>query len=78
MREQTIERKLKSALVGQGHNLTTWAAAHGYNPSTVRKVVARWAGRADRVPQGDTTLQILRDLSTDTGVAMIPALEKAA
>lgn len=67
-------RTVQAALVLRGWSYSTWATDRGHKPDTVRRVVRRWAGRADRTPYGVEARRILADLSRDTGIAIVPGI----
>ncbi|MCX7067310.1 MAG: hypothetical protein NTW85_06430 [Methylococcales bacterium] len=69
------KQAILAGLVARGSNFRQFALAHGYDPRTVPKVVARYAD-TDRKPRGIQTYAILRDLSTLLGEPVIDGLEQ--
>ncbi len=65
--------QIRARLVEQGGSFRQFALAHGYDPRTVTQTVARWAG-SDTLPNGRIAFSVMRDLSKQIGVELIPGL----
>ncbi|WP_417660090.1 hypothetical protein [Pseudidiomarina sp.] len=67
------KRQIHARLIEQGLTFRSFALAKGYDPRTVTQTVARWAG-SQTMPNGRIAFSIMRDLSQQTGVELIPGL----
>jgi len=67
------KRQIHARLIEQGLTFRQFALAKGYDPRTVTQTVARWAGSQD-MPHGRIATSIMRDLSKQLGVELIPGL----
>lgn len=65
--------QIRARLVEKGSSFRSFALAHGHNPRNVTQVVARWAGET-RLPNGRQAFAIMRDLSLEIGVELLPGL----
>lgn len=65
--------QIRARLVEQGLSFRQFALAKGYDPRTVTQTVTRWAG-SETLPNGRIAFSIMRDLSQQIGVELIPGL----
>ncbi|MNP12880.1 hypothetical protein D3C76_1051340 [compost metagenome] len=65
--------QIRARLVEKGSSFRQFALAKGYEPRTVTQAVDRWA-ESDSLPRGRLTFRILRDLSRELGVEILPGL----
>lgn len=65
--------QIRARLVEKGSSFRQFALANGYEPRTVTQAVDRWA-ESDSLPRGRLTFRILRDLSRELGVEILPGL----
>jgi hypothetical protein len=65
--------QIRARLVEKGSSYRQFALAHGYDPRTVTQTVARWAG-SETLPNGRIAFSVMRDLSREIGVELIPGL----
>lgn len=65
--------QIRARLVEQGLSFRQFALDHGYDPRTVTQTVTRWAG-SETLPNGRIAFSIMRDLSQQIGVELIPGL----
>ncbi|WP_027390878.1 hypothetical protein [Chrysiogenes arsenatis] len=67
------QRQVRARLMEQGTNLHQFSKKYGYSYNTVQQIVRRWAGRSE-LPWGRKSTKIMRDLSTEIGVELIPGI----
>lgn len=67
------KNQIRARLVEKGGSLRQFALAHGYEPRTVTQAVDRWA-EGEGLPRGRLTFRILRDLSRELGVEILPGI----
>ena len=67
------KRQIHARLIEQGLTFRQFALAKGYDPRTVTQTVTRWAG-SDTLPNGRIAFSVMRDLSIQLGVELIPGL----
>ncbi|THG81491.1 hypothetical protein E5198_12100 [Pseudomonas sp. A-1] len=65
--------QIRARLVEKGSSFRQFALAKGYEPRTVTQAVDRWAD-SNSLPRGRLTFRILRDLSHELGVEILPGL----
>lgn len=65
--------QIRARLVEKGSSYRQFALANGYEPRNVSQVVARWAG-SDKQPNGRIASAILRDLSREIGIEIVPGI----
>lgn len=65
--------QIRARLVEKGSSFRQFALANGYEPRTVTQAVDRWA-ESDSLPRGRLTFRILRDLSRELGIEILPGL----
>lgn len=65
--------QIRARLIEQDLSFRKFALAKGYDPRTVTQTVTRWAG-SDTLPNGRIAFSIMRDLSQQIGVELIPGL----
>lgn len=65
--------QIRARLVEKGSSFRQFALANGYEPRTVTQAVDRWAD-SDSLPRGRLTFRILRDLSRELGIEILPGL----
>lgn len=83
MAGQTIKRKdaarrksyqtIRAKLVEKDSSLRAWAMDNGYDASTVRLAVQRYAGGAT-MPRARLTFRILVEVSRFTGIEVVPGI----
>jgi hypothetical protein len=66
-------RELNILLAARGLTLRQFALDKGYLPRTVQLVVQRYLGK-NRQPRGRLSYAILRDLSREIGVEIVPGV----
>lgn len=67
------KRQIQARLIEQGLNFRQFALTKGYEPRTVTQTVERWAC-SETLPNGRIAFSIMRDLSQQIGVELIPGL----
>lgn len=67
------KRQIHARLIEQGLTFRQFALKKGYDPRTVTQTVSRWAG-SSVLPNGRISFSIMRDLSQQIGVDLIPGL----
>lgn len=67
------KRQIHARLIEQGLNFRKFALANNYDPRTVTQTVERWAG-SQTLPNGRIAFSVMRDLSKQIGVELIPGL----
>lgn len=67
------KQQIHARLIERGLNFRRFALAHNYDPRTVTQAVERWAG-SQELPKGRVSFSIMRDLSQQIGVELIPGL----
>jgi len=67
------KRQIHARLIEQGLTFRQFALARGYDPRTVTQTVTRWAG-SQTLPNGRIAFSVMRDLSIQLGVELIPGL----
>lgn len=67
------KRQIQARLIEQGLSFRQFALTKGYEPRTVTQTVTRWAG-SETLPNGRIAFSVMRDLSTQIGVELIPGL----
>lgn len=67
------KRQIQARLIEQGLSFRQFALTKGYEPRTVTQTVERWAG-SETLPNGRIAFSVMRDLSTQIGVELIPGL----
>ena len=67
------KRQIQARLIEQGISFRQFALTKGYEPRTVTQTVERWAG-SETLPNGRIAFSVMRDLSTQIGVELIPGL----
>lgn len=65
--------QIRARLVEKGSSFRQFALANGYEPRTVTQAVDRWA-ESDSLPRGRLTFRILRDLSRELGIEILPGI----
>ncbi len=65
--------QIRARLVEKGSSFRQFALTNGYEPRTVTQAVDRWA-ESNSLPRGRLTFRILRDLSRELGVEILPGL----
>ncbi|WP_313128856.1 hypothetical protein [Stutzerimonas nitrititolerans] len=67
------KRQIHARLIEQGLTFRKFALTKGYDPRTVTQTVARWAG-SQTLPNGRIAFSIMRDLSVQIGIELIPGV----
>ncbi|MGV6473553.1 hypothetical protein [Azotobacter vinelandii] len=65
--------QIRARLVEKGSSYRQFALSHGYEPRTVAQAVVRWA-ESESLPRGRLTFRILRELSQEIGVEVVPGI----
>ncbi len=73
MKKRLNKRQIQAKLIEQELSFRKFALDKGYEPRTVTQTVDRWAG-SNTLPNGRIAFSIMRDLSRQIGVELIPGL----
>lgn len=65
--------QIRARLIEQGISFRQFALTHHYDPRTVTQTVTRWAG-SETLPNGRIAFSIMRELSKQIGIELIPGL----
>lgn len=55
-------RLLKGRMLLRGYTVDEWASKNGYKSAAVYSAIYRYWGRPDKIPRGNVTVNILKQL----------------